>query len=116
MGQSKSYAVIIPYREPTFELRLASPPNAPYTARYEVEASTKEEAVELAIRRFEQRARDSSVGWVRKSSTLGSESSGAQARASLAGWISKHEAIDHVADAASCQGENREAGISKRGF
>ena len=66
MDQPKSYAVIIPYREPTYELRRGSPPAVPYTARYEVEAATEAEAVKLAVRQFEQVARDSGAGWVRE--------------------------------------------------
>jgi hypothetical protein len=66
MDQPESYVVIIPYREPTFELRVGSPREAPFTARYEVEASTEEEAVQVAIRQFKQTAKDSSVGWVRE--------------------------------------------------
>jgi len=66
MNRRRTDAVIIPYREPTYELRRGSPPREPYKARYEVEASTPEDAVELAIRQFKQTARDSSVSWVRE--------------------------------------------------
>ena len=66
MDERRSYSVIIPYREPTFELRRGAPRETPFTARYEVEASTEDEAVELAIHEFQQTARDSSVGWIRE--------------------------------------------------
>jgi hypothetical protein len=66
LSHPKTYAVIIPYREPTYELRRGAPLKSPYTARYEVEASTRAEAIELAIDRFKQTARDSSVGWVKE--------------------------------------------------
>lgn len=66
MDERKSYAVIIPYREPGFELRRGAPRKDPFTARYEVEATTEEEAVELAIHEFRETARNSGVAWQRE--------------------------------------------------
>ena len=66
MAESGSYRVLIPYREPTYELRRGGPPAEPYLAELEVRAATPQEAIELAIEGFRQRARSSSVGWVRE--------------------------------------------------
>ena len=61
-----SYIVVIPYREPTYELRRGGPPEKPYLGRFEIEATSEEEAIDKAIQRFEQTRRESSVGWVRE--------------------------------------------------
>ena len=61
-----SYIVIIPYREPTYELRRGGPPATPYRATYEVQAADPDEAVDRAIEEFEAKARASGVGWVRQ--------------------------------------------------
>ncbi len=66
MGEKGSYVVVIPYREPTYELRRGEARKAPYQARYQVEAASPEEAIECAVRRFKQTARESSVAWVRE--------------------------------------------------
>jgi hypothetical protein len=66
MSQSGSYVVIIPYREPTYELRRGGPPPEPYRAEYQVDAANPSEAIERAIEEFEATARASSVSWVRE--------------------------------------------------
>ena len=66
MVRTDAYVVIIPFREPTYELRRGGPPAEPYSASYEVRAASSREAIDLAIQRFEQKARDSGVTWVRE--------------------------------------------------
>lgn len=62
-----SYHVLIPYREPTYEMRRIEGPKArPYSSEFTVMASCAEDAVEEAVRQFKARALSSSVAWVRK--------------------------------------------------
>ncbi len=64
-SEGGSFRVTIYYREPTYELfngRKADP----YFWTFEVEASTTEHAELEARRQFEEMARTSSVGWVRR--------------------------------------------------
>ena len=60
------YRVLIPYREPGFERRLKKPRTSPFFSECRVRARSPEEAVEEAVRRFRDRARASSVFWVRE--------------------------------------------------
>lgn len=68
MGEhDASYHVLIPYREPTYEMRRPDGPrSAPFTSEFTVRASCSEEAVDEAVRRFKLRALNSSVAWVRE--------------------------------------------------
>ncbi len=59
------YRVIVPYREPVYEVHRGRRRKKPYLATYEIEASTREEAVAIAIHRTEGRSSDSNVGWSR---------------------------------------------------
>ena len=59
MDQPDSYVVTIPYREPSYELRHGGPPKNPYRATYTVQAANPDEAIDMAVRRFEQKALDS---------------------------------------------------------
>ena len=66
MPRLQTYQVIIPYREPTYEIRQASPRKKPYISEVTVSAVNPKEAEESAIREFRQRAMNSSVFWVRE--------------------------------------------------
>ena len=59
------YKVIIPYREPTYELHSGRPRKDPFIAPYEVTAITKEAAIRSALSLFEKDAHNSHVGWRR---------------------------------------------------
>jgi hypothetical protein len=59
------YKVTVYYREPTYE--LATGPRAePYSWTFEIEALSAEAARNEAMRQFDELARISSVGWVRR--------------------------------------------------
>jgi hypothetical protein len=61
-----SYKVIIPYREPTYEVRTGSPSNNPYySTPFHVVAQNKEEAIKNALELFVKYASLSNVGWRR---------------------------------------------------
>jgi hypothetical protein len=60
------YRVIIPYREPTYELYSGSSREKPYRASYIVTANSKEEALQKALDLFNRDARHSHVGWQRE--------------------------------------------------
>ena len=66
MDQPDSYVVTIPYREPSYELRHGGPPKKPYSATYEVQAASPEEAIDVAVQRFEQKALDSGASGQRE--------------------------------------------------
>lgn len=61
---SRTFVVEIRYREPTYEARHGARAE-PYRFRYRVEASSKEGAIALAVRQFEDITALSSVGWSR---------------------------------------------------
>ncbi len=63
-SQSK-YRVIVPYREPVYEVHRGRPLKKPYLAAFEIQASTKEEAIAIAISRVKSGHIDSNVGWIR---------------------------------------------------
>ncbi len=67
------YRVVIPYREPTFELHTGKRPEKPYRAPYVVVANSKEEALQRALELFEHEALHSHVGWVREPEKTGYE-------------------------------------------
>jgi len=66
MEVTGNYVVVIPYREPTRELRRGNAPLEPYHATYEVQAASPEEAVDRAIEEFEAAERASNAGWARE--------------------------------------------------
>jgi hypothetical protein len=66
MVEPACFKVLIPYREPTYAMRSGGPRREPYLTILEVEAASEEEAIERAIVEFRERARQSSVSWVRK--------------------------------------------------
>ena len=59
------YKVIIPYREPTYELHSGKPRKNPYIAPYVVAAVTREGAIRSALELFKRDAHYSHVGWRR---------------------------------------------------
>ena len=59
------YLVTIPYKEPVYEVHRGRPRESPYMARIEVEAESKEEAIERALNQFSLEASLSNVGWSR---------------------------------------------------
>lgn len=59
------YRVRLLYREPTYEL-AAGRVREPYSATYLVDANSSDEAREVALLRFRQVERLSSVSWVRE--------------------------------------------------
>jgi len=59
------YRVMIPYREPTYEVRRGRPRKKPYLAWYMVTAKNKAEAIDNALMLFEKDASNSNVHWVR---------------------------------------------------
>lgn len=62
-----SYKVLIPYREPSYEMRRPEGPRTnPFVSGFTVSATSEKDAIEEAIRRFKQRATNSSVFWVRE--------------------------------------------------
>ena len=62
-----SYEVLIPYREPTYEMRRPEGPRArPFVSGFTVSASSEEDAIKEAVRRFKERALNSSVAWGRE--------------------------------------------------
>lgn len=62
----RQFRVVIPYREPTFEVRRgAGGPVGPFVAAYTVVAADAEAARRLGLERFEADARDSGVAWPR---------------------------------------------------
>lgn len=61
----RKYRVVIPYREPTYEVHTGKPRKRPYRAPYEVMASTTEKAIINALELFERDAKHALVGWVR---------------------------------------------------
>ena len=63
-GQRR-YRVVIPYREPTYEVHTGKPRKHPYNAPYVVTAGTAEEATNKALELFKSDARNSHVGWQR---------------------------------------------------
>lgn len=65
MDEQFTYVVVIPYREPGYELRRGGPPPSPFSARYTVRAPSPQSAVRLAVQQFERTAADSAVSWVR---------------------------------------------------
>ena len=61
------YRVLIPYREPTYEMRRPEGVRPqPFTSEFEVSAACDEDAVDEAVRRFKARELQSSVAWVRE--------------------------------------------------
>jgi hypothetical protein len=60
-----TYRVTIYYREPTYEL-AAGRRAEPYSWTFEVEAFSADSARREALREFDELARISSVGWVRR--------------------------------------------------
>jgi hypothetical protein len=67
MSNSKSYRVVIPFREPTFERSIGRSPDAPpYVASYVVSACSTEEAQAQALELFWGLATESGVGWIRE--------------------------------------------------
>lgn len=66
MDEERTFEVVIPYREPTFEVRrgLGRRPE-PFVASYTVRAADAATARQLGLERFEQDARASGVGWIR---------------------------------------------------
>jgi len=62
-----SYEVLIPYGEPTYEIRRPEGPRKrPYLSAFTVGATSEEEAIPEAVKRFKERARNSAVSWVRE--------------------------------------------------
>jgi hypothetical protein len=62
---SDAYRVTIYYREPTYEL-FSGKKADPYSWTFEVEAASAQTAELEALRQFDEMARSSSVGWVRR--------------------------------------------------
>jgi len=66
-AREEPYKVLIPYREPTYELRRAGGPRRkPFLSGFRVLATSEQAAIEKAVRQFKDRARSSSVNWVRE--------------------------------------------------
>lgn len=61
----ETYRVTIYYREPTYELATGRR-REPYSWTFEVESHSVEAARREAMREFDELARISSVGWVRR--------------------------------------------------
>lgn len=61
----RKYSVIVPYREPVYEVHRGRRRKKPYLATYEIEASTCEQAIAIAISRVKSGHLDSNVGWKR---------------------------------------------------
>lgn len=60
------YKVIIPYREPTYEIHRGKRPDEPYSAEYFITASSPEEAEKEAITQFHKEAENTSVSLMRE--------------------------------------------------
>ena len=60
-----AFRVTVYYREPSYEL-AAGYKSAPYAWTYEIDAADAAAAETEALRRFDEMARSSSVGWVRR--------------------------------------------------
>jgi hypothetical protein len=69
------YRITIYYREPTYELATGRPATS-YSWTSEVSASDPAAARELALRQFEELARCSSVGWIRRVERILTETPG----------------------------------------
>lgn len=59
------YRVIIPYREPTFEIHRGLQRKEPYRAEYFIFACSPEVAGIYAIDQFHYDAKHAHVGWIR---------------------------------------------------
>jgi hypothetical protein len=66
-----SYKVIIPYREPTYEVHSGKAHPNPYNALYYVTALTKSEAINNALKLFDEDVRNAQVGWIRNPEKIG---------------------------------------------
>ena len=61
------YKVLIPYREPTYEMRRPEGIRTrPFVSGFTISAASEQDAIEEAIRRFKERAMNSSVAWGRE--------------------------------------------------
>ena len=67
----QSYKVIIPYREPTYEIHAGKVHPKAYQALYYVTAVTKSGAIDKALTLFEQDMRNAQVGWRRNPDKAG---------------------------------------------
>ncbi len=74
----RAFRVTIHYREPTYEL-FSGRRGDPYRWTFEVDAATPEGAESEARREFDELARASSVGWVRRIVRVDTEPAAASA-------------------------------------
>jgi hypothetical protein len=66
IARSMTFTVVIPYREPTYELYRGGPPDVPFYSTFEVNAASTEEAIRVAVSFFKDRAEHSGVRWIRE--------------------------------------------------
>lgn len=63
---AKWYRVLIPYREPTYELRTGGPREKPFVAAYRVRAEDSRQARHAALELFQGDLEESGVRWARE--------------------------------------------------
>lgn len=63
---SRRFKIAIKYREPTYELGAGRKPEPFIGGSFEIPAEDAVEALRIALRRFDEMQKLSSVGWVRE--------------------------------------------------